>query len=208
MKNSSSYHPAITAYIEKAEPFAQPILHYLRDIIHQVCPEVEEKMKWSFPHFDYLGEMMCSMAAFKKHCAFGFWKAALLESSFLQMEGNEKTAMGDFGKLTKLEDLPPKNILVQIISAAKGLNEAGIKIPKKISKNEKNELATPDDFHQLLLQNPIALSVFEKFPYSHRKEYLQWFDDAKTTPTRQKRMAQALEWISEGKGRNWKYQKK
>jgi len=208
MKKSSSYHPDITAYIERAEPFAQPILSYIREIVHEFCPEVEEKMKWSFPHFDYLGEMMCSMAAFKKHCAFGFWKATLLETSFLQMGGNNKTAMGDFGKLTKMEDLPPKKILSQLILAAKSLNDEGIKIQKKPSKGEQKEIATPEDFQRLLSEKPAALSIFEKFPYSHRKEYIQWFDEAKTSATRLKRMVQALEWISQGKGRNWKYQKK
>lgn len=197
----------ITQYIENAAEFAQPILNLLRAVIHEACPEVEEKIKWSFPHFDYKGEMMCSFAAFKNHCAFGFWKASLLEDMISEIKKNSEYAMGDFGRITTIEELPDKKVLKLLIIEAMRLNDEGIKLPPK-SVADKIPIDTPKDFELLLNNNKVAKSYFDNFAYSHKKEYIMWFDEAKTDATRQKRMNQALEWISEGKGRNWKYEKK
>ncbi len=203
------HDPRIDEYIAKAAPFAQPVLIHLRELIHTTCPEVEETWKWSFPNFDYLGTTMLSMAAFKSHCSFGFWKASLMADPDGILQLSEKNAMGQLGKIATQKDLPKDSILKKYIKAAMKLNEDGIKkvAPKKVSDSEKNSLEIPADFDKLLKQNKAAAAVFKAFSYSNKKEYIEWFDEAKTEATRLKRMEQALEWIAEGKSRHWKYKK-
>jgi len=205
----STYDPRIDAYIEKSADFAKPILTHLRELIHAACPDVVETWKWSFPNFDYKGSTMCNMAAFKQHCSFGFWKASIMEDPDGILTVTEREAMGHMGKITSLKDLPKDAILKKYIKQAMKLNDDGIKVTsrKVATEKEKAELKTPADFSALLKQNKAAEKVFKDFSYSSRKEYIEWFEDAKTEATRTKRMAQALEWIAEGKGRNWKYQR-
>jgi uncharacterized protein YdeI (YjbR/CyaY-like superfamily) len=194
----------IDAYIAKSAAFAQPVLIHLRELIHTCCPEVEEKMKWSFPHFDYKG-MMCSMAAFKQHCAFGFWKASIMsDPKKLFVEGAE-AAMGHLGRIMGLKDLPPDKVLMAYIKEAVKLNEEGVKLPARVKVSSKTELSVPDYFTKALNKNKKALKVFEAFSYSQKKEYTDWLTEAKTEETRNKRLATAVEWIAEGKIRNWKY---
>ena len=197
----------IDAYIAKSADFAKPILNHIRELVQKTCPEVEEKMKWSFPHFDYKGEMMCSMAAFKQHAVFGFWKAALMKDPVLVETAKSEVAMGHLGRLTSLKDLPSDKKMTAWIKEAMKLNEQGIKVAKP-KPAEKKELVVPDYFTKALSKNKKAKQVFDNFAYSHRKEYLQWITEAKTEETRNKRMATALEWRAEGKGRNWKYMAK
>jgi hypothetical protein len=192
----------VDAYIEKSNDFAKPILRHLRELVHEACPGVVETMKWSFPHFDYKG-MMCSMAAFKQHCAFNFWKQALLEASAFPAE---KTAMGSFGRITSLEDLPNDKTLKKLIVDAARLNEEGVKVSKTVSK-EKKELVVPDILTGALATNALAAETFNNFPYSKKKEYVEWITEAKTDATRDKRLATTIEWLAEGKARNWKYEK-
>jgi uncharacterized protein YdeI (YjbR/CyaY-like superfamily) len=199
---------AIDGYIAKSANFAKPILMHIRELVHKACPDVEEKMKWSFPHFDYKGEMMCSMAAFKQHAVFGFWKAPLMKDKILVENAKSEVAMGHLGKLTSVKDLPSDKKMTAWIKEAMKLNDEGIKVPSKARGVEKKELVVPDYFGKLLLKNKKAKQVFDNFSYSHRKEYLEWITDAKTEETRNSRMATALEWLAEGKGRHWKYQKK
>ena len=198
---------AIDAYIAKSADFAKPIMNHIRELVHKTCPDVEEKMKWSFPHYDYKGEMMCSMAAFKQHMAFGFWKAALMKDPVLIANAKTEVAMGHLGRITSLKDLPSDKKMAAWIKEAMKLNEQGIKVAKP-KPTEKKELVVPDYFVKALSKNKKAKQVFDNFAYSHRKEYLQWITEAKTEDTRNKRMATALEWIAEGKGRNWKYETK
>lgn len=197
---------AVDAYIAKSAPFAQPILNHLRSLVHETCPDAEEKIKWGFPHFDYLGEMMCSMAAFKQHCAFGFWKAPLMKEVSLMDNARSESAMGHLGKISSLKDLPSDTKLKKWIREAMQLNKEGKK-PVRSKPAPVKELPVPDDVQAALKKNRKAAAHFEKFPPSHRKEYLQWITEAKTAPTRERRIAQMLEWVAEGKGRNWKYQK-
>ncbi len=197
---------AVDAYIAKSAPFAQPILKHLRSLVHEACPATEEKIKWGFPHFDYHGEMLCSMAAFKQHCAFGFWKAALMKEVSLMDNARQETAMGHLGKISSLKDLPADRKLKSWIREAMKLNETGQKLARPKPAPAK-EIPVPEDVQTALNKNRKALAHFEKFPPSHRKEYLQWITEAKTAPTRERRLAQMLEWVAEGKGRNWKYQK-
>ena len=197
----------IDSYIKKSAEFSKPVLNHLRELVHTSCPEVEEKMKWSFPHFDYKGEMMCSMAAFKQHCAFGFWKASLMKNSQKMFEKYGKTAMGHLGQIKSLKDLPPDKVLIAGIKEAMKLNEDGIKTPKS-KPVTKEDIKTPDYFMTALKKNKKALETFQNFSASHVREYVEWITEAKTEATRNTRIETALEWLSEGKSRNWKYIKK
>jgi uncharacterized protein YdeI (YjbR/CyaY-like superfamily) len=199
-------NPAIDNYITKSQPFAQPILTYLRELVHQVCPLVEEKIKWGMPFFDYKGEMLCNMAAFKQHCSFGFWKAQLMSDKTLLYNAQTETAMGHLGKITSLKDLPSKSKLTAYIKEAMQLNEAGIKVKKP--KKETVVLPTPTILQKALTLHKAANKVWNNFSPSHKKEYIQWIVEAKTETTQQKRIAQAIEWMAEGKHRNWKYNPK
>jgi uncharacterized protein YdeI (YjbR/CyaY-like superfamily) len=196
----------IDAYIDNSADFAKPILRQLRQIVHRGCPDVEETMKWSFPHFDYKG-VMISMAVFKAHCVLNFWKAPLMNDPHEIMN---KTGMGDamghFGKITSLADLPKKEILISYVREAAKLNEEGIKIEKKMKP--RKELKVPTFFHESLKKNKKALATFENFSPSAKREYVEWVTEAKREETRTSRLKTAVEWMSEGKQRNWKYMKK
>ena len=198
----------IDAYIAKSADFAKPILLHIRHLVHKACPDVEEKMKWSMPFFDYKGEMLCHMASFKQHAVMGFWKATLMKDSILVENARSETAMGHLGKITSLKDLPSDKKITAWIKEAMLLNDKGIKLPAKAKTVVQTDLAVPDYFEKALAKNKKAKQVFEKFPPSHKKEYLMWITEAKTEETRNKRMATALDWIAEGKGRNWKYESK
>jgi uncharacterized protein YdeI (YjbR/CyaY-like superfamily) len=198
----------IDNYIARSADFAKPILNHIRDLVHKACPDVEEKMKWSFPHFDYKGEMMCSMAAFKQHAVFGFWKAALMKDPVLVENAKTEVAMGHLGRLTSLKDLPSDKKITAWIKEAMKLNDEGIKLPAKIKSTEKKELIVPDYFAKALIKNKKAKQVFDNFSYSHKRDYVEWLTEAKTEATRDSRMATALEWLAEGKSRHWKYQRK
>jgi uncharacterized protein YdeI (YjbR/CyaY-like superfamily) len=193
----------IDTYILKSADFAIPILNHLRELIHVACPEVEETMKWSFPHFDYKGTM-CSMASFKQHCAFGFWKASLMKDKTLVANAKSETAMGHLGRITSMKDLPSDKKMIAYIKEAMKLNEAGVKVEKV--KIAKKEIPIPDYFAKALAQNKKAKKVFDDFSPSHRREYLEWITEAKTEATREKRVGTTLEWLEAGKARNWKYQ--
>lgn len=198
----------IDAYIEKAAPFARPILDHIRALVHAACPEVEETMKWSFPHFDYKGEMMCSMAGFKGHCAFGFWKGALLKSVENVLQIKDREAMGHLGRITSLKDLPNDRVMIKMIKEACALNEQGIKIKKAVpAKSVSKEIEVPADVLKALSKNHRAQKIFEAASFSFKKEYIRWIEEAKSESTRNTRIATAVEWIAEGKGRNWKYER-
>lgn len=196
----------VDAYIAKAEPFAQPILNHLRALVHDVCPDVVETMKWSFPHFDHMG-VMCSMAAFKQHAVFGFWKASLMKDKTLMENAASEVSMGHLGKLKSLKDLPSDKIMKAYIREAMELNEAGAKVPRaKPIKGRK--VAVPAYFRKVLDRNKAASKAFEAFSPSHKHEYVEWITEAKTEETRAKRIKAAVEWMAEGKIRNWKYVRK
>ena len=195
----------IDLYIANAKPFAQPILNHLRKLVHKGCPDVEETIKWGMPSFDYKGPF-CSMAAFKEHAVFGFWKALLMKDAE-KLKENQQNAMGHAGKIKSLKDLPNDKILLSWIKEAAKLNADGIKLPPR-KKSENKDLVIPDYFKLELGKNKKALHAFDKFPPSHKKEYVHWIIEAKSEETRKRRMNTAIEWIAEGKGRNWKYERK
>ncbi len=192
--------PRIDAYIAASPAFAQPILTHLREVIHAACPQVEETMKWSRPHFQYRG-MLCQMSAFTAHCALGFWKGAIL---FPDATGKE--SMGHFGRIASLKDLPSKKALSAVVKQAMKLNEEGVKAAPR-PKAAPQELVVPEDFVKALNGNHAAHKVFDAGSPSFRREYVAWIVDAKAEATRLRRVAQAIEWLAEGKARNWKYEK-
>lgn len=196
----------IDAYIAKSADFAKPILTHLRALVHEACPEIEESWKWSFPNFDYKG-IVCSMASFKQHCSFGFWKASLM-SDPNKILTQSREAMGQMGQLKSLADLPPDAVLIAYIKEAVELNEKGVKIPARAKTGDKKELNVPDYFTTALEANEKATETFENFSYSNKKEYVEWIKEAKTEETKNKRLAAAVEQMAEGKSKNWKYERK
>ena len=192
----------VDAYIKKAQPFAQPILTHIRKAVHAAVPDVEETMKWSSPHFDYKG-IFCGMAAFKEHVGFGFWKAGLMKDV---LPGSGLSAAGQFGKLASITDLPNDRELAKIIKFAKKLNDDEVKAPS-MRKGPRPELKAPADLLAALAKNKKAKATFENFPPGQRREYIAWVIAAKQAATRAKRIETAVEWMAEGKVRNWKYVK-
>ena len=199
--------PRVDLYISNAADFAKPILIHLRELIHTACPDVQETIKWSFASFDYKGPM-CSMASFKQHCAFGFWKASLMKDKSLVSNAESESAMGHYGKITSLKDLPSDKNIIAHIKEAMMLNEKGIKLPPKKITAAKKEVVVPDYFLKQLQKNKKAFTTFNNFSPSHKREYVEWITEAKTDETKKRRMKSAIEWMSEGKSRNWKYIKK
>jgi uncharacterized protein YdeI (YjbR/CyaY-like superfamily) len=193
----------VDAYIANSADFAKPVLTHFRALVHKACPEAEEKIKWGFPNFDYAGKTMASMASFKEHCSIGFWKASLIKG----LEAADKAGMGSLGRITGLKDLPSDKKILGYLKEAMVLNEKGIKVVKA-RPEPKKALDTPDYFQKALHKNKQALQVFEAFSPSKKRDYIEWITEAKTEETRLKRMTTALEWIAEGKSRNWKYEQK
>lgn len=194
--------PRIDDYIAKSAAFARPILVHLREVVHAACPEVEEAVKWRCPHFMYQG-MLCGMAAFKQHCTFGFWKGSLI------VEGakDDEAAMGQFGRITRVSELPSRRVLTGYIKKAMKLNEDGVK-PAWVAERKvkaKRKVTVPKDLAAALKRSKKAEATFQGFSPSHRREYIEWITEAKREETRAKRIAQAIEWMAEGKPRHWKY---
>ena len=190
----------IDAYIAKAAPFAKPILTHIREVVHASCPEVEETLRWGMPSFAHHG-ILCQMAAFKAHAAFGFWKASLI----VPADAEGRDAMGSFGRLASVKDLPSKRVLASYIKKAMALNEAGVKVVRR-KYPAKPAPKTPPYFMAALKKNKKALAVYEAFSPGMKREYVGWLEEAKTEQTRARRLETAVEWIAEGKQRNWKYQ--
>ncbi len=201
-----AYNPKIDAYIEKSADFAKPVLNKIRELVHEVCPDVEEAWKWSFPCYLYKGEMFCQSAAFKSHCSFGFWKSTIMPDPYGLLSNEEGNGHGNFGKITSLSDLPSDAIIKEYMKAAMDLNDRGIKVAKAPKTEAKALPEVPETFAKMLAANSAAQQHFENFSPSKKREYLDWFYDAKSDATRQKRYDQAIEWIAEGKARNWKYE--
>jgi hypothetical protein len=198
----TSLDPRIDAYISRSADFAKPILEYVRALVHETCPDVEETIKWGMPTFVHAGGILCAMAAFKQHASFGFWKHALVVG-----DGTAGEGMGSFGKLTSVADLPTKRQLSAYIKQAARLNEQGIKTPGSRKVTAPKPLpGIPADFAGALRANAAARATFDRFAPSHRREYLEWILDAKREETRARRIEQTVEWLAEGKSRNWKYE--
>lgn len=191
--------PRIDAYLGKVQPFALPILQRLREDVHAACPDVVEAIKWGMPYFTLDGQLLCGMAAFKAHCTFGFWE----REGASEGKGG---AMGDFGRIAALGDLPSRTELRKQIKAHAALLQAGAPRAAKPNRAPKPQLEMPDDFAAALGQVTAARQTYDAFPPSKQRDYLEWVLEAKREDTRAKRIAQAVEWLAEGKSRNWKYE--
>lgn len=200
MKNTL---PEVDAYIERSADFARPVLTKLRRLFHHACPEIEESIKWSSPFFEYKG-IVGNMTAFKKHVSYGFWKASLMTdpAGLLERAGNSQMAVL---KASTVDDLPADAILIRYIEEAVDFNEKGVKVPRTIPIAGKRALEIPGYFMAALKKDKRALVTFEGFSHSNRRDYVEWVTDAKREATRDRRLATAVEWLSEGKPRNWKY---
>lgn len=196
----------LDAYISESADFARPILERLRELVHRGCPGVQETIKWGSPFFEHRGPL-AGMAAFKEHVGFGFWKGKLLDDpdGVLQAEG-----FGGSGnlRLASVEDLPDEEVFLGFLTQAVELNEKGVKLPRAGGGRPRPELEVPEDLEEALAGNAAARATFEGFSYSHRKEYVEWITEAKREATRRKRLATTVEWLAEGKPRNWKYMKR
>ena len=194
--------PRIDAYIAKSADFARPILEHLRAVIHQGCPTIEEAIKWGMPAFLYRGRILCGVAAFKQHCALGFWGTRGLIGN----EGKRDEAMGQFGRVASLKDLPSKKVLIGHVKQAMKLSDERAAAPPVPRKPPKPAPATPGDLADALKKNKKAAATFDAFSASCKREYVEWITEAKREETRARRLAQAVEWMAEGKQRNWQYQ--
>jgi len=193
--------PRVDAYIAKSAAFAKPILTEIRSVVHRACPDVEETIKWGAPFFEHKG-VLCMMSAFKQHAAFGFWKGSLVAG-----DGTENLAPnGQFGRLTDASQLPPRAQLAAWVKKAAALNDAGI-VARKKPKRPPKPLVIPPALTVALKKNKKAHAAFAAFPPSHKREYAEWIADAKTDETRTRRITQAIQWIANGKSRNWKYER-
>ena len=193
--------PRVDAYIAKAAPFARPILSHLRALVHRAAPAITETIKWGMPFFEHEG-IVCHMAAFKAHCAFGFWRGGRIEKT-----GKEGEAMGQFGRIVKLADLPPDRTVAALVKKAAALNLAGEKVARPLQR-PKERIPMPADFRAALATSGAAKATFAGFTPGRQRDYLEWITEAKSAATRAKRIATAVEWLAEGKPRNWKYQRK
>jgi uncharacterized protein YdeI (YjbR/CyaY-like superfamily) len=197
----------IDTYIDKAEVFARPILTHIRELIHKAVPGVEETIKWGMPYFVYKDAILCSMASFKKHASFGFWKASLMKDKHKLFETAPEQGMGTFGKIERMENLASDEILLSYITEAAQLNESGVKLPIRARKFEPKRNKMPAEFERALSENPKAKAAFEGFSPSNQRDFIYWIAEAKTEATRERRLSTAIVWLNEGKIRNWKYQK-
>ena len=192
--------PRIDAYIERAAPFAQPILDHVRQRVHAAAPEAEETMKWSTPTFTIDGKILLGMAAFKAHAALNFWRGQELRGGDANSD-----AMGQFGRLTSLDELPSDAELDALIREGAVLARAA-PVPRKVKHEPKPPAEVHPEFSAALADNPKAKEVLDNFPPSARREYLDWIAEAKQDKTRSKRIVDAIEWLNDGKRRHWKYE--
>lgn len=192
--------PRVDAYIARQADFARPILVHLREVVHAACPECEETLKWSMPSFIYTNKILAGFAAFKAHAAFGFWSGRQV----VEGDPDRASAMGQFGRLTSLADLPDEATLIDLTRKAMRLIDDGVKPVR--DKTPKAPFSVPQDMRAAIDDNPAAKAAFDAFPPSAQRDYVEWITKAKRDETRSKRLSQAVEWMAEGKRRNWKYE--
>jgi uncharacterized protein YdeI (YjbR/CyaY-like superfamily) len=207
---TQNFNANVDAYIAKAQPFAQPILTQLRELVHEACPNIEESIKWSQPFFEYRGAILCNMSAFKQHCSLRFWgleiSAVLREAKILQEDGASPLL-----RITTAKELPSDKLLLGWMRQAAAFVDSGqytspVAARYKEGRPAKPMVKAPSEFANALQKNKKAAAVFAAFSPTSKREYVDWIKEAKRPETRDKRIATAIEWIAEGKQRNWKYQ--
>lgn len=199
--NMAKKNPKIDAYIKKSPEFAQPILKKLRTQIHKACPKVVEDIKWNAPFYLYQDRIICATMAFKKHCAVVFWKASLISKK----EGvKAKADLKHMRRMSDVGDLLTDKEFAAYIKLAMHFNEPTTKLPPR--KERATPLEVPKDLMASLRNSPKAMATFKAFTPSKRKDYILWINSAKTETTRDARIETAVDWMAEGKSRNWKYE--
>ena len=199
--------PRVDAYIAKSADFAKPILNHLRKLVHAGCPDVEESLKWGHVSFGYRGKILSGLAAFKAHASFGFWHQEM--EKILAKDGFKTgDAMGLMGRITSLADLPDDKTMLRYVKTAVSLHDSRVPARPRPAPKPRTPLRVPASLSVALKKNKKALTTWDSFSYSCRKEYVEWITEAKTDETRDKRLKTAMEWMSEGKSRNWKYLRK
>lgn len=190
--------PRIDTYIAGRAAFARPILDWLRERVHAGCPGVDEAIKWSMPAFLYKGRPLANMAAFKAHATFGFWDREATAT------GREGEAMGQMGRIASLDDLPDATTLEDQVRAAMARIDVGER-PARPAGPPRPEAEVPEALAEALARDDLAAGTFAGFPPSARRDYCEWIAEAKRAETRDKRVAEAIGWLREGKRRHWKY---
>jgi uncharacterized protein YdeI (YjbR/CyaY-like superfamily) len=198
----STRDPRVDAYIEKAAPFARPILIELRERMHAACPDLVETIKWRMPTFEH-GGILAGMAAFKQHCSFGFWQ----DQQLRELPGLAEI-LEAAGRTTTVDDLPSRSAFTKVVRQAVALRAATAEAPKPKAKPKpaKPPIAMHPEFARALAASKRVKAAFAAFPPGAQREYLEWIADAKQDATRARRIDQAVEWIADGKRRNWKYE--
>ena len=209
MKTATSSRDArVDAYIGKARPFAQPVLIHIRELMHKAAPDLNETVKWGMPFFELNGVILGNMAAFKEHCSLGLWGPEM--AAILGNDGAKSNeAMGTFGRIASVKDLPAEKVLLGYFKQAAGFVTSGERTTSLVRKPKKAVKAPPEvpaELAAALKKNKLAAKVFEGFSPSCKREYVDWVAEAKRDETKQKRVTQAVEWMAEGKSRNWKYE--
>jgi len=195
--------PRVDAYIAARPDFARPILEHLRAAVHGAGVEVGETIKWGMPFFTHAGQPLANMAAFKAHCAFGFWQGAQVAD-----RGRDGEAMGQFGRITTKADLPGVRELRALVKKAAALIDAGVKPPRAPKRRERKAPPdVPDDLAAAWRRNAAARRGYEALAPGQQREYVEWITEAKRAETRARRVAQAIDWLTEGKSKNWKYER-
>jgi uncharacterized protein YdeI (YjbR/CyaY-like superfamily) len=194
--------PRVDAYIAGKAEFARPVMTHFRKLVHEADPAVTETLKWGHPAFMHDG-IVCGMAAFKEHCAFHFWKGSMIVD---RTGTTAEKAMGQFGRVTRIADLPAKSVLKRYVREAVRLNEEGIK-PERSRRPARKPLPVPDDLAGALRRHRAARETFERLSPSQKRDYIEWITEAKREATRATRLATTLEWLAQGKHRNWKYER-
>lgn len=193
----------VDAFIASAQPFAKPILRHIRELVHDVCPDVEESIKWGMPAFSYHGTLLI-VGSFKEHVAVNFWKGSSIFRD--EKPAQEREGMGSLGKIHSLGELPSDRVFSAYLKKAIAYNLEHEKSPLKVQRKRKPDLPVPTYLETALSKNKKARASFDGLTPGRRREYIEWLQEAKTDATRDKRLKQALEWIAEGKGRNWAYE--
>lgn len=201
-RDPRAHDPRVDAYISARADFARPILEHVRALIHRHCPEAGEAIKWGFPHFLYKGRNLASIAAFKAHAAIGFWHGDAVVGGH---KPAGKEAMGQLGRIASLNDLPDDAALGAMIERAMALIDSGAKPHWMEKRKPRPPLPVPPEFQAAIDADPAAAKVWAGFPPGHARDYVEWVSEAKRPETRDRRIAQSVEWIAQGKDRNWKY---
>lgn len=192
-----SRDPRVDAYLERKAAFACPILAELRERVHAACPAAEETIRWGMPFFIYKGRPLANMAAFKEHASFGFWSGT-------SVTGVAREGMGSLGKLRVLADLPDADSFAGLVARAMALIDQGAKPPR--TGKSRASATIPADLAAALAERDGAPARFAAFPPSAQRDYVEWIEEAKRPATRARRIAEAAQWIADGKRRNWKYE--